>query len=50
MMMRVSTSWSAAATGDFPLVNGAPIGPQARLLHDNDVVQLAGVKMGFFVN
>jgi len=36
--------------GDFPLVNGAPIGPQARLLHDNDVVQLAGVKMGFFVN
>jgi hypothetical protein len=33
---------------DFPLVNGAPIGPQARRLHDNDVVQLAGVKMGFF--
>ena len=35
--------------GDFPLVNGAPIGPQARKLHDNDVLQLAGVKMGFFV-
>jgi hypothetical protein len=35
--------------GDFPLVNGAAIGPQARKLHDNDVVQLAGVKMGFFV-
>ena len=34
--------------GDFPLVNGAPTGPQARRLHDNDVVQLAGVKMGFF--
>ena len=34
--------------GDFPLVNGAPIGPQARKLSDNDVVQLAGVKMGFF--
>jgi pSer/pThr/pTyr-binding forkhead associated (FHA) protein len=34
--------------GDYPLVNGAPIGPQARRLHDNDVVQLAGVKMGFF--
>ena len=33
---------------DFPLVNGAPIGQQARRLHDNDVVQLAGVKMGFF--
>jgi len=34
--------------GDFPLVNGTPIGPQARRLHDNDVIQLAGVKMGFF--
>ncbi len=34
--------------GDFPLVNGQPIGPQARRLHDNDVVTLAGVKMGFF--
>jgi len=33
---------------DFPLVNGAPIGQQARRLHDNDVLQLAGVKMGFF--
>ncbi len=34
--------------GEFPLVNGQPIGPQARKLHDNDVVTLAGVKMGFF--
>jgi pSer/pThr/pTyr-binding forkhead associated (FHA) protein len=34
--------------GDFPLVNGQPIGAQARRLNDNDVVQLAGVKMGFF--
>jgi len=34
--------------GDFPLVNGVPIGAQARKLQDNDVVQLAGVKMGFF--
>lgn len=33
---------------DYPLVNGAVIGPQARRLSDNDVVQLAGVKMGFF--
>ncbi len=33
---------------DFPLVNGVPIGPQARKLNDNDIVQLAGVKMGFF--
>ena len=36
--------------GDYPLVNGQPIGPQARKLADNDVVQLAGVKMGFFKN
>jgi hypothetical protein len=35
---------------DYPLVNGVPIGPQARRLNDNDVVQLAGVKMGFFEN
>lgn len=34
--------------GDFPLVNGVAIGQQARKLQDNDVVQLAGVKMGFF--
>ena len=34
--------------GDYPLVNGKPIGPQARKLRDNDVLQLAGVKMGFF--
>ncbi len=34
--------------GDFPLVNGQPIGPQARRIYDNDVITLAGVKMGFF--
>ena len=33
---------------DFPLVNGAAIGAQATRLADNDVIQLAGVKMGFF--
>ena len=38
----------SSKAGDFPLVNGQPIGPQARRLHDNDVVTLAGVKMGFF--
>jgi pSer/pThr/pTyr-binding forkhead associated (FHA) protein len=31
-----------------PLVNGSAIGAQARKLADNDVIQLAGVKMGFF--
>ncbi len=35
---------------DYPLVNGQPIGAQARKLTDNDVLQLAGVKMGFFLN
>ncbi|MFO7304925.1 MAG: FHA domain-containing protein [Gammaproteobacteria bacterium] len=34
--------------GDYPLVNGTPIGEQARKLRDNDVILLAGVKMGFF--
>jgi hypothetical protein len=34
----------------FPLVNGMAIGPQARKLQDNDVIQLAGVKMGFFLS
>ena len=33
---------------NFPLVNGSAIGSQARKLVDNDVNQLAGVKMGFF--
>jgi pSer/pThr/pTyr-binding forkhead associated (FHA) protein len=35
---------------DFPLLNGSPIGAQATRLNDNDVIQLAGVKMGFFVS
>jgi pSer/pThr/pTyr-binding forkhead associated (FHA) protein len=34
--------------GNTPLVNGTAIGGQARKLADNDVIQLAGVKMGFF--
>ena len=33
----------------FPQVNGREIGPQAQKLADNDVIQLAGVKMGFFM-
>ncbi len=32
----------------YPLVNGSAIGANARKLVDNDVIQLAGVKMGFF--
>jgi pSer/pThr/pTyr-binding forkhead associated (FHA) protein len=34
----------------FPLVNVMAIGAQARKLQDNDVIQLAGVKMGFFLS
>ena len=37
-------------TEGLPLVNGMAIGAQARKLLDNDVIQLAGVKMGFFLN
>ncbi len=33
---------------DYPHVNGSGIGEQARKLQDNDVILLAGVKMGFF--
>jgi hypothetical protein len=39
----------SAKAGDYPLVNGEPTGPQARRLSDNDVITLAGVKMGFFL-
>lgn len=33
---------------DYPLVNGTATGELARRLQDNDVILLAGVKMGFF--
>jgi len=35
---------------DYPLLNGNAIGANATRLADNDVIQLAGVKMGFFVS
>ena len=35
---------------NYPLVNGQDIGPQAQRLRDNDVIELAGVKMGFFIS
>jgi pSer/pThr/pTyr-binding forkhead associated (FHA) protein len=38
----------ADSPDNYPQVNGAPIGANARKLVDNDVIQLAGVKMGFF--
>jgi len=33
-----------------PSVNGQMLGAQARALHDNDVIQIIGIKMGFFVD
>jgi predicted component of type VI protein secretion system len=36
------------ADGSHPSVNGKSIGEQAIKLRDNDVIQLAGVKMGFY--
>lgn len=33
----------------FPVVNGKPLDAQARQLNDHDVIELAGVKMEFFV-
>jgi pSer/pThr/pTyr-binding forkhead associated (FHA) protein len=36
--------------GKHPLVNGDSIGAQAHALKDHDVVELAGVKMEFFVS
>ncbi|MEE8528305.1 MAG: FHA domain-containing protein [Gammaproteobacteria bacterium] len=36
--------------GSFPYLNGEPIGPKAAMLNHEDVIELAGVKMGFFAN
>jgi hypothetical protein len=36
--------------GTHPVVNGDSIGGQARQLRDHDVIELAGVKMEFFVS
>jgi predicted component of type VI protein secretion system len=35
---------------DPPSVNGEILGAQARALRDNDVIQIVGIKMGFFVD
>jgi hypothetical protein len=40
----------ADTADNYPMVNGVAIGQQARKLVDNDVIQLAGVKLGFFEN
>ena len=33
-----------------PKINGEAVGVQARQLHDNDVIELIGIKMGFFLD
>jgi predicted component of type VI protein secretion system len=39
-----------SADRDPPSVNGENLGAQARELHDNDVIEIIGIKMGFFVD
>jgi hypothetical protein len=34
------------SANDYPLVNGTPIGAAAHRLADNDIITVAGVKMG----
>ena len=36
--------------GSAPQVNGEAVGANARPLNDNDVIEVAGVKMGFFTD
>ena len=36
--------------GNPPMVNGEAVGGGARRLNDNDVIEIAGVKMGFYTN
>lgn len=39
----------AGPSGDMPIVNGSPVGKQAHALGDSDVIEVAGVKMGFYL-
>ena len=39
-----------SAGGGSPTINGETIGRQARRLEDSDVIELGGVKMGFFTS
>lgn len=38
-----------AADRDPPRINGSALGAQARKLADNDVIEIIGIKMGFFL-
>ena len=35
---------------DPPNINGKPLGPKAVELSDNDVIEIIGIKMGFFAD
>lgn len=39
-----------SAEAGAPKLNGQPLGPQAGKLTDNDVIEIIGIKMGFFVS
>jgi len=39
-----------SASNQFPVVNGQSIGSQAYQLKNNDTIELAGIKMQFFIN
>ncbi|MEJ2523627.1 MAG: FHA domain-containing protein, partial [Gammaproteobacteria bacterium] len=41
---------SSGETSGPPSLNGDPLGPRAQPLNDNDVIEVAGVKMGFFLD
>lgn len=38
-----------STAGNPPKLNGEALGPQARKLADNDVIEIIGIKMGFFL-
>jgi hypothetical protein len=41
-------SMNRAESKGSPMLNGEALGASARLLNDNDVLEVAGIKMGFF--
>jgi pSer/pThr/pTyr-binding forkhead associated (FHA) protein len=46
----VLTHIEGGTPNNFPVVNGQPIGPNAYALKDSDIIELAGIKMEFFIS
>jgi pSer/pThr/pTyr-binding forkhead associated (FHA) protein len=46
----VLTHIEGGTPNNFPIVNGHPIGPNAYPLKDSDIIELAGIKMEFFLS